>query len=97
MCAQSNSRSRQIYGQDSIVERHRHRYEFNNSLRERLVDAGLVIAGVSEDDLVEIVEIADHPWFVGVQFHPEFTSSPRDGHPLFTSYIKTTREIKEAK
>ena len=92
-----NSRSRQIYGQDSIVERHRHRYEFNNSLRERLVDAGLVIAGVSEDDLVEIVEIADHPWFVGVQFHPEFTSSPRDGHPLFTSYIKTTREIKEAK
>ncbi|GAA6137225.1 CTP synthase [Arenicella sp. 4NH20-0111] len=90
------SKSRAIYAEESIVERHRHRYEFNNLLRPQLVEAGLVIAGKSDDDLVEIIEIADHPWFVGVQFHPEFTSSPRDGHPLFTSYIQTAREIKEA-
>lgn len=82
---------REVYGADTIVERHRHRYEFNNRLREKLVDAGLVIGGVSDDDLVETVEIADHPWFVGVQFHPEFTSSPRDGHPLFTSYVEAAR------
>ena len=82
---------REIYGKESIVERHRHRYEFNNNLRQQLVDAGLIIGGVSDDDLVETIEIADHPWFVGVQFHPEFTSSPRDGHPLFTSYIEAAR------
>lgn len=82
------SKAQEIYGADTIVERHRHRYEFNNSLRDELIDAGLVIGGISDDDLVEIVEINDHPWFVGVQFHPEFTSSPRDGHPLFTSYIE---------
>jgi len=92
----ADSKSREIYGSDTIVERHRHRYEFNNLLRSQLVDAGLVIAGTSDDDLVEIVEIADHPWFVGVQFHPEFTSSPRDGHPLFSSYIQAARTLKEA-
>ncbi|MGK0374592.1 MAG: CTP synthase [Arenicella sp.] len=81
----------QVYAADTIVERHRHRYEFNNMLRKQLVDAGLIIGGVSDDDLVETVEIADHPWFVGVQFHPEFTSSPRDGHPLFTSYVEAAR------
>ena len=89
------SKVREVYGQDVIVERHRHRYEFNNMLRSKLVDAGLVIGGVSDDDLVETVEIADHPWFVGVQFHPEFTSSPRDGHPLFTSYIEAARVERE--
>ncbi|NND82455.1 MAG: CTP synthase [Gammaproteobacteria bacterium] len=78
----------EVYGADTVVERHRHRYEFNNALRSTLVDAGLVIGGLSEDDLVEIIELKDHPWFIGVQFHPEFTSSPRDGHPLFTSYIE---------
>ena len=92
----ADSKSREIYGSDTIVERHRHRYEFNNLLRSQLVEAGLVIAGTSDDDLVEIVEIADHPWFVGVQFHPEFTSSPRDGHPLFSSYIQAARNLKEA-
>lgn len=92
----SGSKAREVYGADKIVERHRHRYEFNNTLREKLVEAGLVIGGVSDDDLVEMVEIADHPWFVGVQFHPEFTSSPRDGHPLFTSYIQTARNLSEA-
>ena len=82
------TKARVVYGADSIIERHRHRYEFNNSLRPQLEEAGLVIGGISDDDLVEMVEIADHPWFIGVQFHPEFTSSPRDGHPLFTSYIE---------
>lgn len=84
-----------IYNAETIVERHRHRYEFNNTLRGQLVDAGLVIGGVSDDDLVETIEISDHPWFVGVQFHPEFTSSPRDGHPLFTSYIEAARAVRE--
>lgn len=90
-----DSLSRKIYGSDSITERHRHRYEFNNKLRDRLQDAGLVIGGVSDDDLVEIVELPNHPWFVGVQFHPEFTSSPRDGHPLFTSYIEAACRFSE--
>lgn len=88
------SKAREIYAAESVVERHRHRYEFNNLLRPQLVEAGLVIAGTSDDDLVEIVEIPEHPWFVGVQFHPEFTSSPRDGHPLFTSYIQAARDAK---
>ncbi|MFT5572146.1 MAG: CTP synthase [Cryomorphaceae bacterium] len=90
------SKAREVYGEDKIVERHRHRYEFNNTLREQLVDAGLIIGGVSDDDLVEMIELADHPWFVGVQFHPEFTSSPRDGHPLFTAYIKAARALTES-
>lgn len=90
-----SSRARSIYAADSIIERHRHRYEFNNQLRDQLKQAGLVIAGISDDDLVEIVEIADHPWFVGVQFHPEFTSSPRDGHPLFTSYIEAACQQRD--
>ncbi len=91
----ANSKVQEIYAADTIVERHRHRYEFNNMLRSQLVDAGLVIGGVSDDDLVETIEINDHPWFVGVQFHPEFTSSPRDGHPLFTSYVKAARAERE--
>jgi CTP synthase len=82
-----------LYGCDTILERHRHRYEFNNNYRELLQEKGLTIAGVSVDErLVEIVELGDHPWFVGVQFHPEFTSTPRDGHPLFTGYIQAARE-----
>lgn len=91
-----DSRSSQIYGSDSIIERHRHRYEFNNNLRSQLIEAGLVIGGLSEDDLVEIIELEDHPWFVGVQFHPEFTSSPRDGHPLFTSYIEAACVFRDS-
>jgi len=82
------SRTHTMYGRDKIVERHRHRYEFNNNYRELLQQHGLILAGTSEDGtLVEVVEIPDHPWFVGVQFHPEFTSTPRDGHPLFSGYI----------
>ena len=91
----NDAKVREIYGEDVIVERHRHRYEFNNMLRQKLVDAGLVIGGVSDDDLVETIEIVDHPWFIGVQFHPEFTSSPRDGHPLFTSYVEAARAARE--
>jgi CTP synthase len=78
-----------IYGKDVISERHRHRYEFNNRYADRLQAAGLVLSGWSRDnDLVETIEIADHPWFFACQFHPEFTSTPRDGHPLFTSFIR---------
>ncbi|MHB8252244.1 MAG: CTP synthase [Acidiferrobacter sp.] len=83
------SRAADIYGVASVVERHRHRYEVNNTYRSMLVDKGLRVSGTSPDQaLVEIIELADHPWFVGVQFHPEFTSTPRDGHPLFTSFIE---------
>jgi len=85
------SRTFSIYGSRSIRERHRHRWEVNNTLRPRLVESGLKIAGVSADDLVEVVELDDHPWFVGCQFHPEFTSTPRDGHPLFASFMRAAR------
>ena len=86
------TRVRALYGRDSVVERHRHRYEFNNKYREALQAKGMVIAGTSVDGmLVEIIELPDHPWFVGVQFHPEFTSTPRDGHPLFRGYIEAAR------
>ncbi|MDH5633653.1 MAG: CTP synthase [Gammaproteobacteria bacterium] len=89
--------SRELYGKNVITERHRHRYEFNNNYRDQLEQAGLVVAGTSEDgSLVEIIEVNEHPWFVGVQFHPEFTSSPRDGHPLFTGYIQAARDHHEA-
>ena len=85
----AGSLSRQAYGEDVITERHRHRYEVNNNYVEQLTDAGLVVAGRSEDNaLVEMIEVPDHPWFVACQFHPEFTSTPRDGHPLFTAFIE---------
>ena len=78
----------QCYGKDVIVERHRHRYEVNSNYVERLEQAGLKVAGRSLDgELVEVIEVPDHPWFVACQFHPEFTSTPRDGHPLFTGFI----------
>ena len=87
----------EVYGKDTIIERHRHRYEFNNNYRQQLVDAGLQIVGTSVDDsLVEVVELKDHPWFIACQFHPEFTSTPRDGHPLFTSYVATARKLKSS-
>ncbi len=83
------SKVAEIYGADVVSERHRHRWEFNNDYLGQLSEAGLQIAGRSMDGtLVEVVEVDDHPWFVGCQFHPEFTSTPRDGHPLFTSFVK---------
>ena len=88
---------RDLYKSDSVVERHRHRYEFNNKYKEKLESAGMSIAGYSVDEeLVEIIEIPKHPWFVGCQFHPEFTSTPRDGHPLFTSFIEAALKYKES-
>ena len=83
------SKVAEVYDVDVVGERHRHRWEFNNDYLDQLSDAGLKIAGRSIDGtLVEVVEVDDHPWFVGCQFHPEFTSTPRDGHPLFTSFVE---------
>jgi CTP synthase len=91
------SKVKELYEKDVIVERHRHRYEFNNVYLEKLTSAGLKIAGRSADDkLVEIIEIPDHPWFIACQFHPEFTSNPRDGHPLFSGFIKAANKYKES-
>jgi len=90
-----DTRVQALYGQDTIMERHRHRYEFNNGYRELLVEKGLSIAGTSVDGkLVEIIELPKHPWFVGCQFHPEFTSTPRDGHPLFAGFIKAAMDYQ---
>jgi CTP synthase len=87
------SRARELYGKEIIVERHRHRYEFNNQYLDKLRQAGLSFVGTSEDgSLVEMIEIPEHPWFVACQFHPEFTSTPRDGHPLFSGFIRAARE-----
>jgi CTP synthase len=87
-----------VYQRDSVLERHRHRYEFNNHYLDVLSKAGLIISGQSADgSLVEMVELADHPWFLGCQFHPEFTSGPRDGHPLFTDYIRAALEHKQVR
>ncbi|HVS22722.1 MAG TPA: CTP synthase, partial [Gammaproteobacteria bacterium] len=86
-----------IYGKNEISERHRHRYEFNNRYAKQLADAGLVLSGFSRDGLVELIELPTHPWFFGTQFHPEFTSNPRDGHPLFTSFINAARACQGLK
>ena len=91
------TRARAVYGKGVIRERHRHRYEFNNTYLERYRAAGLTFSGLSPDGLVEIVELADHPWFVATQFHPEFTSNPRDGHSLFTGFIAAARVHHEAR
>ncbi|WP_340619575.1 glutamine hydrolyzing CTP synthase [Xenorhabdus siamensis] len=91
-----NSLVRKLYGQDDIIERHRHRYEVNNLLLKRIEDAGLRVAGRSIDNkLVEIVENPNHPWFVACQFHPEFTSTPRDGHPLFAGFVEAARKYQK--
>jgi CTP synthase len=86
---EADSKVREIYGSETIKERHRHRYEINNNYIDQLQEAGMRIAGWSADhSLVEIIELPKHPWFVACQFHPEFTSRPRGGHPLFTSYVE---------
>lgn len=86
---QAETLVRKLYAEEKIIERHRHRYEFNNRYRRDLEKKGLIVSGISQDNkLVEIIELADHPWFIACQFHPEFTSTPRDGHPLFSGFIR---------
>jgi CTP synthase len=95
-CAiKDGTRAREIYGKPQISERHRHRYEVNNKFRDQLESAGLIISGTSPDSvLVEMIEIKDHPWFIGVQFHPEFQSTPKVAHPLFKSFVAAARAHK---
>lgn len=91
---QDGSKARALYAQPTIHERHRHRYEVNNTLLPKLEKAGLKVSGLSADKkLVEIIEVPNHPWFVAAQFHPEFTSTPRDGHPLFEGFVKAAGEF----
>ena len=91
----ADSKCRGIYGEELIYERHRHRWEFNNAYRTVLTNAGMRIAGVSPDEkIVEIVELPDHPWFVGVQFHPEFKSRPNKPHKLFADFIRASLEAE---
>jgi CTP synthase len=92
----AGTRAREIFAKDIIMERHRHRYEFNNNFLDRFRNAGLRFSGFSRDNLVEVIELANHPWFVATQFHPEFTSTPRDGHPLFTGFIRAARAHRAA-
>ncbi|MFP4138434.1 MAG: CTP synthase [Halomonas sp.] len=94
----AGSKAREAYGADEIVERHRHRFEVNNQFIDELEQAGLVVSGKSVDNsLVEVVELPDHPWYIACQFHPEFTSTPRDGHPLFTGFVNAALEHKVAR
>lgn len=95
---QQGSLAAKLYGSTSIKERHRHRYEVNNQFIKPLEDAGLIFCGKSKDgSLVEMIEIKDHPWFLACQFHPEFTSNPRDGHPLFTGFIEAASNYAHSK
>ena len=88
----------ELYGSETITERHRHRYEFNPAYREQLEEAGLKISAVSVPDrLVEIVEIADHPFFIGAQFHPEFLSKPSKPHPIFAGFVKAALSCTQSK
>ncbi|KTD06906.1 CTP synthase [Legionella jamestowniensis] len=94
----TNSLAYNIYQKPEIIERHRHRYEVNNQFLETLTEHGLVIAGHSADgNLVEMIELPEHPWFVACQFHPEFTSTPRDGHPLFEQFVRAARKHHQQK
>lgn len=93
-----NTLAQQFYAKDIVIERHRHRYEVNNQLLDKLLAAGLVVSGRSVDGtLVEMIELPDHPWFVGCQFHPEFTSNPRRGHPLFIAFIQAANAYHRLK
>ncbi|MGH8229125.1 MAG: CTP synthase [Steroidobacteraceae bacterium] len=84
----AGTRARELYGREMIRERHRHRFEFNNHYLDRYRQAGMRFSGFSQDGLVEVVELPSHPWFIATQFHPEFISTPRDGHPLFTAFVR---------
>lgn len=95
---EAGSLARETYGAEQIIERHRHRYEFNNQYREVLAKHGLVLSGKSIDgNLVEMVELKGHPWFLACQFHPEFTSRPRQGHPLFSGFVRAARRNHESR
>ncbi|MBN1306440.1 MAG: gamma-glutamyl-gamma-aminobutyrate hydrolase family protein, partial [Chitinispirillaceae bacterium] len=86
---------RKMYGKEQISERHRHRFEFNNDYRKQFEEAGMTLAGISPDGLlVETVEIPGHPWFIGVQFHPEFKSRPIDPHPLFKGFVGASVSVR---
>ena len=92
------SKARELYGKETIEERHRHRYEVNNVLLPQIEAAGLKVTGLSADrKLVEIIEVPNHPWFVAAQFHPEFTSTPRDGHPLFAGFVKAAKAYQDSR
>ncbi|WHP47124.1 CTP synthase (glutamine hydrolyzing) [Mannheimia bovis] len=92
------SKARELYGAETIEERHRHRYEVNNNLLPQIEAAGLKVTGLSADHkLVEIIEVPNHPWFVAAQFHPEFTSTPRDGHPLFAGFVKAAKDYQDSR
>jgi CTP synthase len=87
--------ARAAYGEEAVFERHRHRFEVNNLFRKDLIDGGMAVSGINDDlDLVEIMELPAHPWFLGVQFHPEFKSRPNRPHPLFRDFIKAALEHK---
>jgi len=94
---QKGTKGRQVYGADVVHERHRHRYEVNNNLLAKLEEFGLVVSGRSKDhNLVEMIELPDHPWYLATQHHPEFTSTPRDGHPLFSSFVEAGVAYRDA-
>jgi CTP synthase len=93
----AGTKTRELYGSDEISERHRHRYEVNNAYRDQLMKAGLVVAGrYSKYDLVELIELRDHPWFIACQFHPEFLSKPNKPHPLFRGFIEAALKNQQA-
>ena len=94
----NSSKAYQAYGKDAIRERHRHRYEFNNKYQEHMEQSGFIISGTLENGMLcEIAEIQDHPWMLGVQFHPEFKSKPTDPHPLFRDFVQKAIAHKEKK
>jgi CTP synthase len=95
---EKNSNAYKAYNKINVEERHRHRYEFNNKYRDDYIKAGMIPTGINPDhDLVEIIEIPDHPWFVGSQFHPEYKSTVANPHPLFVAFVKATIENKIGK
>ena len=95
---QEGSKAHEAYGTLEISERHRHRYEYNNSFRDIMVENGLVLSGLSPDgELVEVIELPNHPWFVASQYHPEFQSSPMKAHPLFREFIKAAVKYRDDK
>lgn len=95
---QEGSKAREIYGQDVVEERHRHRYEINNAYRDVLAQGGMILSGLSPDDrFVEMIELRDHPWFIGCQFHPELKSRPNRPHPLFRGFIKAALEYQNSR